>query len=154
LLAAALLLPVVQAAATWHVLSAGCVDRAGEHDKPSSSHPLHCDFCLTVAGLIGGAATGVLPATPHPAGSHEAAPVTAGRVLRAPVTPALATRTRPGAGRTAIGYAIGTAGYALGLALSALFDLPSGAVVVWALALFATLAALRLRSESQSPAAG
>jgi zinc/manganese transport system permease protein len=70
------------------------------------------------------------------------------------IIPALATRTRPGPGRTAIGYAIGTAGYALGLALSALFDLPSGAVIVWALALFATLAALRLRSESRPPAAG
>ncbi len=95
LLAAALLLPVVQAAATWHVLSAGCVDRAGEHDKPSFSHPLHCDFCLTVAGLIGGAATRVLPAAPHPAGSHEAARVTAGRVLRSPALRAYRTRAPP-----------------------------------------------------------
>jgi zinc/manganese transport system permease protein len=31
-------------------------------------------------------------------------------------------------------YAIGAIGYALGLALSALFDLPSGAIVVCALA--------------------
>jgi hypothetical protein len=95
LLAAALLLPVVQTAATWHVLSPGCVDRAGEHDKPSSSHPLHCDFCLTVAGLIGGAATRMLPAALPPAGSHEAAPVTAGRVLRAPALWAYRTRAPP-----------------------------------------------------------
>ena len=37
--------------------------------------------------------------------------------------------------RLAISYAIGIAGYALGLAISVIFDLPSGPVVVWALAL-------------------
>ena len=36
--------------------------------------------------------------------------------------------------RAFVAYAIGAAGYALGLALSALFDLPSGAVIVWTLA--------------------
>jgi len=34
-------------------------------------------------------------------------------------------------------YALGAAGYALGLAISAIFDLPSGAVIVWAMALLA-----------------
>jgi zinc/manganese transport system permease protein len=33
-----------------------------------------------------------------------------------------------------IAYALGAIGYALGLALSAIFDLPSGAIVVCALA--------------------
>lgn len=32
------------------------------------------------------------------------------------------------------GYMVGAAGYILGLGLSVLFDLPSGAVVVWTLA--------------------
>jgi zinc/manganese transport system permease protein len=32
---------------------------------------------------------------------------------------------------------LGSAGYALGLAASALFDLPSGAVIVWAMTLLA-----------------
>jgi zinc/manganese transport system permease protein len=34
-----------------------------------------------------------------------------------------------------LGYGVGVAGYALGLAVSAIFDLPSGAVIVWSLAL-------------------
>jgi len=50
------------------------------------------------------------------------------------IIPALATRARRGPGRYRMAYAIGIAGYACGLALSALFDLPSGAVIVWTLA--------------------
>lgn len=43
--------------------------------------------------------------------------------------------------RFAIGPGLGAAGYALGLALSALLDLPSGAVIVWSLAVCAMLGA-------------
>jgi zinc/manganese transport system permease protein len=50
------------------------------------------------------------------------------------IIPALATRALSGPRRHAAAYGIGAAGYALGLALSALFDLPSGAVIVWTLA--------------------
>jgi zinc/manganese transport system permease protein len=50
------------------------------------------------------------------------------------IIPALATRASRGGRRLVIGYALGALGYALGLALSALFDLPSGAVIVWTLA--------------------
>jgi len=50
------------------------------------------------------------------------------------IIPALATRRLAGRTRLAAGYLVGGLGYALGLALSALFDLPSGAVIVWALA--------------------
>ena len=50
------------------------------------------------------------------------------------IIPALATRGHVGTRRYAIAYAVGLVGYALGLALSALFDLPSGAVIVWTLA--------------------
>ena len=50
------------------------------------------------------------------------------------IIPALATRGQQGICRHGMAYAIGTVGYALGLALSALFDLPSGAVIVWTLA--------------------
>jgi zinc/manganese transport system permease protein len=65
------------------------------------------------------------------------------------IVPALATRGDPARRRVALGYAIGAAGYALGLALSALFDLPSGAVVVWALAAVALLVTtLRRRSRT------
>ena len=50
------------------------------------------------------------------------------------IIPALATRAWRGPRRFAVAYALGAVGYALGLALSALFDLPSGAVIVWTLA--------------------
>ena len=52
------------------------------------------------------------------------------------IIPALATRAPAGGGgkRHGVAYAIGVVGYALGLALSAVLDLPSGAVIVWTLA--------------------
>ena len=50
------------------------------------------------------------------------------------IIPALATRGLPEPRRTIVAYALGAVGYALGLALSAVFDLPSGAVIVWTLA--------------------
>ena len=58
------------------------------------------------------------------------------------IIPALATRAHTGGGRHRIAYGIGVAGYASGLALSALLDLPSGAVIVWTLAACAALVAL------------
>ena len=57
------------------------------------------------------------------------------------IIPALATRSHGGRKRLVIAYAVGAAGYAVGLALSALLDLPSGAVIVWTLAACAMLAA-------------
>lgn len=50
------------------------------------------------------------------------------------IIPALATRSSAGGNRHSVAYAIGVVGYALGLALSAVLDLPSGAVIVWTLA--------------------
>jgi len=49
------------------------------------------------------------------------------------IVPALATRNAS-RGRLFKGYLVAAAGYAVGLFASALLDLPSGAVVVWALA--------------------
>jgi zinc/manganese transport system permease protein len=49
------------------------------------------------------------------------------------IVPALATRAMRGRARLVAGYLVGAAGYAIGLALSALLDLPSGAVIVWSL---------------------
>jgi zinc/manganese transport system permease protein len=42
--------------------------------------------------------------------------------------------------RLPLAYLIGVGGYACGLVLSMLFDLPSGALIVWCLALLAMLA--------------
>lgn len=48
------------------------------------------------------------------------------------IMPALAVRRLPGRAGLFAGWAVGAAGYAFGLAASAVFDLPSGAVVVCA----------------------
>ena len=66
------------------------------------------------------------------------------------IIPALATRALQGRRRDLAAYAIGALGYALGLALSALFDLPSGAVIVWTLAACALLGAMVLGAEQGS----
>lgn len=58
------------------------------------------------------------------------------------ILPALAVRNWPAPHQLAGGYAIGIAAYAAGLALSAAFDLPSGAVLVWCLALAGILSNL------------
>lgn len=60
------------------------------------------------------------------------------------IIPALATQARPGRGRWWRGYGLGALGYALGLALSAWLDLPSGAVIVWTLAACGLVLALGL----------
>ena len=57
------------------------------------------------------------------------------------IIPALASRYHPARRRLVVGYAVGVLGYAFGLALSALLDLPSGAVVVWTLAICGMVAA-------------
>ncbi len=51
------------------------------------------------------------------------------------IVPALAVRGMQRTRGLLVAYMIGVLGYALGLAASALFDLPSGAVIVWAIAL-------------------
>ncbi len=54
------------------------------------------------------------------------------------IVPALATRTLARS-RLAAGYAVGAAGYALGLLLSALTDWPSGPAIVWVMTAIAIL---------------
>jgi len=53
------------------------------------------------------------------------------------IVPALACRAYPPRRRLFAAYAVGAGGYALGLGLSTLLDLPSGPLVVWTLALAA-----------------
>jgi len=50
------------------------------------------------------------------------------------IVPALSVRRLHGRHKVWVGYLTGITGYALGLALSALLDLPAGAVIVWTLA--------------------
>ena len=63
------------------------------------------------------------------------------------IIPALGTRRHIGQRRYAMAYGIGALGYVSGLTLSALFDLPSGAVIVWTLAACALLGALAWPSK-------
>jgi len=63
------------------------------------------------------------------------------------IVPALATY-RVSHRRTQYAFAIGISGYAFGLLLSAWFDLPSGATVVWAMASTGVLAATLLNKHA------
>ncbi|HEY6940789.1 metal ABC transporter permease [Dokdonella sp.] len=58
------------------------------------------------------------------------------------IIPALATAGMQGKGRLVAAYAVGALGYAIGLVLSAVLDLPSGALIVWMLAACGVLAQL------------
>ena len=50
------------------------------------------------------------------------------------IMPAIAVRNWPQSKKLLGGYLIGATAYVLGLGASAIFDLPSGAVIVWCLA--------------------
>ncbi|MEO5696436.1 MAG: metal ABC transporter permease [Burkholderiaceae bacterium] len=56
------------------------------------------------------------------------------------IVPSLGARGHPEPRRLALAYAIGVGGFGLGLVLSAALDLPSGALIVWCLALLAVAA--------------
>jgi len=66
------------------------------------------------------------------------------------IVPAVATRGQEGRGALATGFALGSLGYAVGLVLSALLDLPTGALIVWSLAAVGML----WRIFRRQPAAG
>ena len=69
------------------------------------------------------------------------------------IIPALATR-QASRRRLAKAYAVAAAGYAIGLALSAWRDLPSGAAVVWALAAVGVVVFALEGRRSPKPAVG
>lgn len=53
------------------------------------------------------------------------------------IIPALATQQLQGSRRLFTGYFLGATAFVAGIILSAIFDLPTGAVTVWTMALFA-----------------
>jgi zinc/manganese transport system permease protein len=55
------------------------------------------------------------------------------------IIPSLGVRNYSTRVRLPLAYATGVGGYAIGLTLSVIFDLPSGALIVWCLALLAVL---------------
>lgn len=66
------------------------------------------------------------------------------------IVPALGSRHFTARTSLAVAYSIGVFGYGLGLILSSLLDLPSGAVIVWMLSLIALLSGVF--SKSTQPA--
>ena len=58
------------------------------------------------------------------------------------IVPSIATSGLTGKRQLCVAYAVGVSGYVSGLVLSAVFDLPSGALIVWTLAACALLAQL------------
>ncbi|MDQ7048283.1 MAG: metal ABC transporter permease [Enterobacterales bacterium] len=65
------------------------------------------------------------------------------------IIPALATRNQSSNKQLYYAYAVGILGYLSGLIASALFDLPSGAIIVWCLALFGIIASLLIKDQRQ-----
>ena len=55
------------------------------------------------------------------------------------IVPAVATYRHPARRQLALGYGLGLASYVAGLVASAVFDLPSSAVIVWAMAIIGLL---------------
>jgi zinc/manganese transport system permease protein len=68
------------------------------------------------------------------------------------IVPSLGARDWPEPRRLPLAYAIGAGGYAIGLVLSAAFDLPSGALIVWCLAALAVLAHAAAPARARSAA--
>jgi len=63
------------------------------------------------------------------------------------IIPALVTRKLSGNTQLIYAFSIGAFSYALGLAASALFDLPSGAVIVWSLAVSGVLGSVLMTNK-------
>ncbi len=67
------------------------------------------------------------------------------------IIPALATQRLHGRQRLVTGYSLGGLAYIAGILLSALFDLPTGAVIVWTMAILAIIAGSWLGSRHGKP---
>ena len=64
------------------------------------------------------------------------------------IIPALATMHLPPRNRLVVAYSIGALAYFIGIALSAVLDLPTGAIIVWAMAAIALFTGLMLPNRS------
>ena len=72
-------------------------------------------------------------------------------ILSSMIVPAVATYRHAAARQLRLGYALGVASYALGLAMSVVTDLPSSAVIVWCMALLAIALHLTARNGIVQP---
>ena len=69
------------------------------------------------------------------------------------ILPALATRRLSGGKRLLAGYIIGSIAFVAGIVVSALLDLPTGAITVWALAIASVIAGFAIGSLASDSAA-
>ena len=91
----ALLLPMAQAVASWHGYSHGrAVADEPERDQPAS-HAVHCDLCLSAAGVANAAPTGQRAGVPHLALGHALAPHAVAGVWLATLALAYLSRAPP-----------------------------------------------------------
>jgi len=91
LLAAALLVPLAQAAADWHTVCPGAAERSHASDPPSFQHT-NCDLCLSAAALSGGACPSLALPSPQAPAAHESPQATLHRSRTPP--PACHYRSR------------------------------------------------------------
>lgn len=92
----ALLLPVAQAAATWHGYSH--VQEASEREQGKQApHTTQCDLCLAAAAVAGGALVGGPPRLVVPAAGHALPQPAATSVWQALPTLAYLSRAPPSA---------------------------------------------------------
>jgi hypothetical protein len=66
----AMLVPLAQLAAHWHAVSHVQRD-GGDAEGKQALHQTHCDLCLTVAAVSGGALIGKTPAAAHSPAHHS-----------------------------------------------------------------------------------
>lgn len=91
----ALLLPLAQAAATWHGYSHFGPQASSHDDGKQLAHDAHCDLCLTAAGLAGGALVDTA-ASPREPELHDTLPgVVVAHTYAARLTPAYRSRAPP-----------------------------------------------------------
>ena len=91
----ALLLPLAQSAATWHLLSHVRADQADADGGKPAIHLSQCDLCLSAAALAGGAPLLSTPRLPPPGVLHEAPVVDSRGIVWLATTPAYHSRAPP-----------------------------------------------------------
>ncbi len=91
----ALLLPLAQATAAWHVVSHAGDGAAGEAGDQQPLHAAHCDLCLTAAALGGAAPPSHLPAVAPSTAVHQGPYADAGSVWVAAPLRAYLSRAPP-----------------------------------------------------------
>ena len=91
----ALLLPLAQTAANWHVLSHVNSGQASEPDEQQTIHQAHCELCLSAASLIGGAPLASLPSLFHPRAMAEVLAADLRGVISTSTTRAYESRAPP-----------------------------------------------------------